>query len=182
MFVLAVAFGTATGCGDEDLGPFDTGLDASRPLAELSGSDIDQICATDEAYARAFVEGYPNGFCTSRGAVAAAEAGARSPASFVAACRPARDACLAASDALAAAQCSIQISDGCRGTVGELEQCFTELYASVDPVFEIYERSSCDDLVTQARAEELQSALPSTPETCRQLASTCPGLQVTIED
>lgn len=175
------------GCSDGSPA-LDTGVPPRTPLSDLTDGEATQMC---EAFADYIGDLLPRGrlervACTMAGVATEAVSGESG------ACEEVRDACLEDTSELdldfELGELQCDEFDGslfaeCHdATVGDVEQCFTDIGRAIDRVFD---EATCSRLAGDPEAaEELGAELDGlfegedAPESCRRLSEACPDANI----
>jgi hypothetical protein len=184
-FSLAFLTLTLIGCGDGSL-TLDTGVAPRTPLSEITDGDATKICLALGDYIGDLIpqSRVERIVCTIAGAAAEAALGGSGQ------CEVTRDQCLENPPEVETFDANFVCDEidagvfaGCDGaTVGDLEDCFSDVGARVD---RILGQITCSNIGGDPTAGDdlLEDFVASfdeanQPESCRRLSDACPGFTI----
>jgi hypothetical protein len=183
--IIAALVLVLSGCGDGAL-TLNTGVSPKVPLSDVTDDEAMKICLAvvgyiDDLLPRTRVEQV---VCTMAGVGAEAALGGSGQ------CEVTRDQCLedppaveSIADGISCDSASADAFADCEGaTVGDIEQCFSDLGKRLDSILDQITCSKLggDSDAADALTEELTTAFDDAnqPESCRRLSEACPAANI----
>jgi hypothetical protein len=178
--LVALLLGAAcSGEGSGGPGPYTSGLDGTRPLADLTAGETAALCKGAQLWAKDAIPAVKRAtlVCKTSSVAAAVLTGALGgTAALRAACQRTYDGCIQQTTMPPAAIMCPSAAADCAATVAEYEACMNDFPGAFDRTLEAI--PTCSALTLTSVVQTGLDAMSILPDSCATYQARCPGARI----